>query len=1039
MSTTKTYWKGIEELDKDEQFVAASQKEFAQEIPVDEFLNDSKLSEEGTTRRDFLKFLGFSVTAASLAACETPVTKTIPYLVKPEEITPGIANYYASTFSDGNDYCSILVKTREGRPIHITGNKLSGVTKGGVSARVNSSVLSLYDSERLQGPLSSGAESSWDSVDGDILKKLAAIAAKGGSIRILSNSITSPSTKKVIAGFIEKYSEENEEGVAGDVQHITYDDISASGIINANVESFGVAGIPDYKFDKATAIVTIGADFMSNWLSSIQYNVDYASTRNPESGSMSSLIAFETTLSLTGSSADTRVAIKESEHGSVIVSLYNAVAKKIGGSTIAGGTDQYAESIELAAGRLVASKGTSLVIAGSNSKSVQVVVNGINELLGNYGTTLDIDANVTIKQGDDTKVEALLKEMASGKVNALITYGVNPVYTLPGASDAIAKVGLKISLADRNDETASICDYVCPDNHYLESWNDASPKKGEYSLCQPTISPLFKTRQAQDSLLAWSGNSSTYESFLMDNWKDSVLGTDASMDVWNDCLRDGVYSTTSGDIVDEDVEMQEGKTDGFSGDLSVAAAKIKASSTGGAVELVMYQKVGIGNGNQANNPWLQELPDPISKIVWDNYITMAPSDMTANGYEQKIGEATPADLVKLTVGGKSVELPVIVQPGQKAGTVGLALGYGRTNAGKAGNGVGANAFDFTSFIDGNITYSNLDVTVTGTGNKYEIASTQTHHTLMGRDMIKEASLEDFIKDNKAGNPDIMVTDYDGVKKNPYKINLWNDHDIEKGHRWGLSIDLSTCNGCSACVTSCHSENNVPVVGKDEVRRSRDMSWLRIDRYYSSDTKKDDFEIGFMDRAGLMEIPSENPQVAFQPLMCQHCNHAPCETVCPVAATTHSNEGLNQMAYNRCVGTRYCANNCPYKVRRFNWFNYNGNSDFATNPAQDSLARMVLNPDVVVRSRGVMEKCSLCVQRIQGGKLVAKKAGRPVEDGDMTTACAEACPTNAIQFGDLNNNATAVAKDASSDRGYVLIEELGVQPNIYYKTKVRNNA
>ncbi|MCH7535408.1 MAG: TAT-variant-translocated molybdopterin oxidoreductase [Bacteroidetes bacterium] len=814
MSKTKTYWKGIEELEQDEKFIASAHDEFKEEIPVDEFLSDSNLSNGGTSRRDFLKFLGFSVTAASLAACETPVTKTIPYVVKPEEITPGVANYYASTFSDGNDYCSILVKTREGRPIHISGNKLSGVTKGGVNARVNSSVLSLYDSERLRGPLAGGAESTWSSVDGAIGKKLSAIVAKGGVIRILSNSITSPSTKKVIGDFIAGLSSGDDENTV-DAQHITYDDISASGMIQANEESFGVASLPDYKFDKAKSIVSIGADFMVNWLNSIQYAGDYATTRNPDSNWMSRLVQFETTLSLTGSNADQRNAIKASEHGVVTVALYNAVAKKLGSSSISGGTSEYAEAIESAASDLVAAKGSSIVVSGSNSKSDQVVVNGINSLLGNYGNTIDLSANVNIKQADDTKVEALVKEMVAGKVDALIVYGVNPAYSLPGAADAIAKVGLKISFSSTNDETAALCDYVCPDHHYLESWNDSNPKKGHYSLAQPTISPLFNTRQAQDSLLKWSGSDSDFQSFLMNNWKDSILEEDASLDDWNTCLRDGVFETSGDNIVDEDVQMID-EASGFGGDLSAAVSAIAGARKGGKWELVLYQKIGIGNGNQANNPWLQELSDPISKIVWDNYVTMAPSDMEKNGFEQKTGEATPASMVNLKVGDSdTVELPVIVQPGQKAGTIGLALGYGRTNGGRtATEAGGVNAFNYVSLSGGNLNYSNLDVSIEGSGNTHPIASTQTHHTLMGRDMIKESTHEEYKKDKRAGNPKVLVTNYDGkTKENPYKINLWNDHDIDKGHRWGLSIDLSTCNGCSACVTACHSENNVLSLSK----------------------------------------------------------------------------------------------------------------------------------------------------------------------------------------------------------------------------------
>jgi molybdopterin-containing oxidoreductase family iron-sulfur binding subunit len=485
------------------------------------------------------------------------------------------------------------------------------------------------------------------------------------------------------------------------------------------------------------------------------------------------------------------------------------------------------------------------------------------------------------------------------------------------------------------------------------------------------------------------------------------------------------------------------------------------------MELVLYQKVGLGNGKQANNPWLQELPDPISRVTWDNYITMNPNDMDEKGFTKVIGQEWPADTAKVTVGEKSLELPVYPQPGQKKGTIGIALGYGRGAEGepignaafqcdefgahktdKDGNPipVGKNAFPFVSYRNGALDYRAFGAKVEKTGNSYPIATTQTHHTIMGRESIlKETTLETYKNGKKSEyNPDHTLKvheDGKAVEKEATKIDLWREHPVEsKGHRWGLSIDLSTCLGCGACVIACSAENNVPVVGKDEVRRTREMHWLRIDRYYSSKVE-DKIEDHYDELSHKqMDTPeAENPDVTFQPMMCQHCNHAPCETVCPVAATTHSNEGLNMMAYNRCIGTRYCANNCPYKVRRFNWFNYKRYKKFEnTNPAQGDMSRMVLNPDVTVRSRGVMEKCSMCVQRIQAGKLEAKKEGHPVEDGAIQTACAEACPTNAITFGDINDDKSQVHEDHTDNkRGYYALEEIGTEPNVAYKVKVRN--
>ena len=1026
MSNTKKYWKSLEQLNDDPNLVQASKNEFAEAVPVDVFLSDSKLTESTTPRRDFLKFLGFSVTAASLAACETPVTKAIPYLVKPEEITPGVANWYASTYYDGNDYANILVKTREGRPIHITGNRFSTLTRGGINARINSSVLSLYDSNRLKGPLANGKETTWDVVDQDIKNGLDKIAADGGNIRILTNSVISPSTKRVIADFSAKYP---------NVKQVTYDAISYAALIKANETSFGKAVIPAYDFSKAKVIVSIAADFLSEWLSSVEYSVQYAATRKPANEWMSRHYQFETNLSLSGSNADTRVRVKPSEQGTAVLALYNSIAKKAGAPTAGTVNVPFADQISKAAEDLWANKGNSLVVAGANDIAIQTVVNAINSLLGNYGATIDLDNNVFTKQGTDTEVAELVKEMGSGTVGALFIYNVNPVYSLPNSAEfteALKKVKMTVSFADRADETASLANYVCPDHHYLESWNDFNPKKNGFSLAQPTISPLFKTRQAQQSLLKWAGNDSDYYAYIKETWTKDIFPLQTAdtffESFWNTSLHNSIFELPK--IPSAPVS--------FKGDISAAAQKINAVK-GGEIELSLYIKAGLGDGSQANNPWLQEFPDPISKITWDNYVTMAPAQMDEAkwGFSRLVRGNDEANIVEVTANGQTIKLPVIPQPGQAYGTIGIALGYGRTKAGKAGDNVGKNAFPFVSFSNGTFNYDVFDVQISpAAGEVHPIAATQTHHTMMGRNIVKETSLEEYKKDPKAGNPDLLLASHEG-KKRPDFLNLWEEHPVEEvGHRWGMSIDLNSCIGCGSCVTACQSENNVPVVGKDEVRRSREMHWIRIDRYYTSDAVEG--ELTAMERAG------ENPEVSFQPMLCQHCNHAPCETVCPVAATTHSNEGLNQMTYNRCIGTRYCANNCPYKVRRFNWFNYTGNDQFAdVNPAQDSLARMVLNPDVVVRSRGVIEKCSFCVQRIQGGKLDAKKEGRKVIDGEIQTACASACPTSAIIFGDINDKGSNDGKGSlvrtlfNNPRSYAVLEEVGTKPNVNYLTKIRN--
>ena len=1032
MNNSKKYWNSLEQLNGDTAFVEASQKEFSEQVPVDEFIGKQTDESGNSSRRDFLKFLGFSITAATLAACEAPIVKSIPYVVKPEEITPGVANYYSSSFYDGNDYCSVLVKTREGRPILIEGNKLSPITKGRITARVNSSVLSLYDSKRYNAPQADGNDSNWSDIDGQISDKLKSIAASGGQVRVLSSTIASPSTQKAINEFGAQFV--NEE--VSNFKHVSYDAISHSGMLEANLRDFGESIIPDYDFTKANSIVSIDADFLNSWLIASANLNDYSIGRKPANGKMSKHFQFEANLSMTGSNADVRGAVKPSELGVVATELYNAVASKVGQSKISSGSieddNNIASKINEAAASLIANKGASMVVCGVNDVNIQTIVNGINQMLNNYGNTINLDSALKVRSGIDGEVASLISEMAAGQVDALFVYGVDPSYTLPavlGFNVALEKVGMKVSLSGKPNATSGLCDFVCPDSHYLESWNDINPKVGHYSIQQPTIKTIFNTRQAQQSLLKWTGVELDYYDFVKANWETSIFALQTKYsyfnEFWNTVVHDGVF------IADKKKSWEWA----YANNASTAAQNIKVIASGD-FELALYASNAIGDGAQSDNPWLQELPDPVSKVVWDNYIMMNPADMEGL-YEIRTAQEVPADLATLESNGQTITLPVVAIPGQRVGTVGVAIGYG--NSMVDGRSVGANAYSLTNFTNNSIGFNVSGVTVTKTGEKYPIASTQTHHTMMGRKIVNETDIETFNKGDKENyNATILLKDAFGLDKTTAELDLWNEHPIAKGHRWGLSVDLNACTGCGACVTACNAENNVPVVGKDEVRRTRTMSWMRIDRYYSSDydPKRKDGEKSYNE----MEVPSKYPEVVHQPLMCQHCNHAPCETVCPVAATTHSNEGLNQMTYNRCVGTRYCANNCPFKVRRFNWFNYVGDEKFADfNPSQDSVMRMVLNPDVTVRSRGVMEKCSMCVQRIQAGKLEAKKNSEPVQNQAIQTACSSACNENAIVFGDINDDKHTIASLAKDDRAYNMLEEVGVKPNIYYQTKVRNIA
>jgi len=1012
---SKRYWKGVEELQNDAEFVRLKNDEFFEPLPLDKLVSKKAEESNTTPRRDFLKFLGFSVAAASLAACEAPVRKTIPYLIRPEQITPGIPDWYASTYFDGYDYCSVLVKTREGRPIKLEGNTLSSVTKGGVNARVQASVLSLYDSARLKFPTSAGNPSTWDVVDKAITAKLFSIAANGGKIRIVSSTVISPTTMKAIADFKAKYPT---------TSHVMYDAVSVSAMNEANKDSFGMSVIPSYHFEKAKIIAAFDCDFLVHWISPIEYSRQYAETRKLNNGKkeMSRHYQFESALSVTGSNADKRIGLKPSQQLAALANLYNAVAGHAGAAAVgAAPAGEIEKEIKTLAKELWENKGESLVVCGTNDKNCQVLVNGINSMLGNYGSTIDLDNPCRLRQGNDADLATFLTEVKKGEVSGVLFYNCNPVYSLPDGNalgDALKKTVLSVSFADRIDETAAHCEFVCPDHHPLEAWNDAEPRAGVYSLCQPTIAPLFSTRAMQESLLTWAGNTApNYHDYLQANWNSSILGK-ASSD-WNKALQDGVLETAP----------SSGKSYQSNANHGVSAGAVNSGASGG-MELVLYEKTGIGNGMQANNPWLQELPDPVSKITWDNYLAVSPRDAKTNSWRQ-------GQVVAVKAGNVSVNVPVVIQPGQVAGTVSLAVGYGRTASGKVGNNVGKNAYPFVTFNNNNLSYNVSGVSIQKTADDdHKLAATQTHHTMMGRAILKETNLEEWKKDPKAGNEEeeFQVKVGKEISKGKAEdLNLWNDFNVGN-HHWGMGIDLNSCIGCGACVVACTAENNVPVVGREEVGRSREMHWIRIDRYYSSDADPKEGEEG--DNSA-MEHPSEMPKVAFQPVMCQHCAHAPCETVCPVIATSHSSEGMNQMIYNRCVGTRYCANNCPYKVRRFNWFQYSDNQKFNFN-MNDDLGKMVLNPDVVVRSRGVMEKCSLCVQRLQEGKLNAKKAGRKIADGEIKTACAQSCPTNAITFGDYNNPDSELNKMRNPDgRGYHLLGELDVQPNVYYLTKVRN--
>lgn len=1033
MASNKKYWKNEAELNPNDSIVETlRQNEFVEPIPVDDFLGDKEtLSSTNTNRRDFLKYVGFSTAAASLAACEGPVIKSIPYVVQPENIVPGVANFYATSIANGFDFASVLIKTREGRPIKVENNTLAKVG-GGTNARIQASILSLYDSTRLQGPTANGEPIEWTALNAAVRAKMGSLKGSSKKIALLTQTYASPSTNRLMGEL--KAANEN-------VEHITYDAISEDAALTAFEQVYGERALADYNFEKASLIVSIGADFLSDWQGG-GYDGGYSKGRVPKNGKMSRHIQLEANMSLTGANADKRVPLTPTAQKVILAKVYG----KLNGTSVGGNTSEYDSVVDQIAGEIKKAGSGAVVVTGLDDVNAQSVVLAINKMLGSKA--FDAAAPKYIRQGNVKAVNSLIADMKSGRVGVLIMDGVNPLYSLPNAADfkeGLEKVDVTVAFSPNWNETAEAVQYVAASNHYLESWGDIEVKKGHYSLMQPTINELFDTKQFQSAVLAWVGSEKTYYDFIKETWSTSILnGAD-----WSQTLQDGVFSSdtmmvdaemASEEIVSEEVEVVQS--------LPIASAiRSLANSTSDGMELTLYSKVGMGDGQQANNPWLQEFPDPITRVSWDNYVTISKADAEAMGVENVnvANGGMDGNYVNLTVNGITVEnVPVVVQPGQAKGSVGLSFGYGKKVGMKEEMQTGVNAF---ALYDG--FGANQSVKIEKAAGNHEFACIQLHKTLMGRgDIIKETSLEIFNTKDHAEWNHVPQVSLNHQEVPATSVDLWDSFDRSIGHHFNMSIDLNACTGCGACVIACHAENNVPVVGKAEVRKSRDMHWLRIDRYYSSeetfeadDTKKEEFDglsgdKGSLGGFGELEDPSENPQVAFQPVMCQHCNHAPCETVCPVAATSHGRQGQNQMAYNRCVGTRYCANNCPYKVRRFNWFLYNNNDEFDFHMNND-LGKMVLNPDVNVRSRGVIEKCSMCIQKTQFTILEAKRDGRVIEDGEFQTACSSACSNGAIVFGDINDHESKIAELKESDRMYHLLEHVGTKPNVFYHVKVRN--
>jgi molybdopterin-containing oxidoreductase family iron-sulfur binding subunit len=840
-------------------------------------------------------------------------------------------------------------------------------------------------------------------------------------VRFLTDSVGGPAAREAIAAFLSRYR---------DGRHVTYDPISTSAIADAHLATHGARIVPRYRFDQAQTIVALGADFLGPWISPMEHTAGYRAGRQVEQGAerFSHHVQFESRMTLSGSNADRRVAVPAGAMTLIAAWLANELADLSRSPTpwhsLPACPIDAPEIAALAKKLWDSPRGKTLVVCGENDVTAQKLTNFANHLLGNYGaaaagTTLDLEGVSTRRHGDDGQLRKLLDEIETGAVDALFVRGVNPLYDLPAGerlARAMEKVQLVVSFAEQENETTRQAGFVCPEPHFLESWGDAEPRAGLVSIRQPTLRRIGSTRPLLESLAAWSGKRAKAYDLLRASWRQNVFprrAADAASTFdafWNRALHDGFVRLS-----------EPGMPDGLRRFEMSAVTAPAAWSTTGSDEFVLdlHPSAGMLDGRHAHNPWLHELPDPIAKTVWDNFAAFSPAAAASLGL-------TGGDVVRVTTGDEdlSVELPVLVQPGQHERCVAIALGYGRQGTDRfaevgpqwlegrptlvKGETIGTSAAPLLDWVDGTLSYGGRRVRVEKTGRRHELVATQLHHSLempaklvMGRDterhIAQETTLAAWRRDPGAG----------GGHGHHDLPSLWPDHP-KSPHHWGLAIDLTACTGCSACVIACQAENNIPVVGKDEVRRAREMHWMRIDRYYSGE--------------------GSDVDVVHMPMMCQHCDNAPCETVCPVQATVQSAEGLNQQVYNRCVGTRYCANNCPYKVRRFNWFDY---------PHEEPLENLTLNPDVTVRSRGVMEKCSLCVQRIQDAKSESKQSGLPIADGEIQPACVQSCPAGAIVFGDMNDPESKLSHHKHDPRHFVVLEELGVKPVVGYLTLVRN--
>ncbi len=983
-----------------------------------QFDDDSDLSAwreptpESVRRRSFLKAVGFGVASLAAGGCQKVApTKAIPVLQQPPGVTPGRPLYYATVCGACPSGCGMLTKCRDGRPIKLEGLAGHPVSDGGLCAVGQASLLGLYDRLRFPQPQQKGNIITWNSADELIRSKLKSIDQSGRAVCILSGTINSPTLQRTIDRFLATFA---------NGRHIQFDALSNSAVADAHGQTHGIRAVPQFHFDRAEVIVGFDADFLGTWVSPVEFTAQRASGRNLNVNPplMSYHVQFEPCMTITGSNADLRVPVAPLDVATVLAQLASEISRRLDEpfdvQIPATGLPVSNEILDDLANRLVRAAGKSLLVCGQQDLTAQKLCNYINQLLGNYGSTLQIGPAASARNGSDGQLAMLIDQMRQSTVGALLIHDVNPLYEIPrhlNFAAALDRVELVVQLAVRPDETTEKAHVVCPVPHFLESWRDCQVRPGVFAIGQPVIQPLFQTRPLMETLSIWMGERISSRDLIERYWHSNVYPQAANPTDFRQFFHQAIHDGW----VRVETETQPAAT--FNRE-SISGIHVNPTQT--EYTLVAYSKLGLLDGKHAYNPWLQELPDPVSKVTWDNYACV--SVATAKRLNVEEGDVVRLDFQD----DDSVELPVYIQPGTHDGVIAVALGYGsvaterfagvgpqwierRPTVGLDGR-VGKNIADLLRFDEHLFRYWRSGLQITATGEHHPLASTQTYHKItvpqrlapaggLRRAVVQETTFADFLADPTSGHH----------AHHTFGPDIYPDDHPKTGHRWAMAVDLNACTGCSACVIACQAENNISVVGKDEVRRRRDMHWMRIDRYYSGE--------------------GDEVDVVHQPMMCQHCDNAPCENVCPVLATVHTAEGLNAQVYNRCVGTRYCANNCAYKVRRFNWFHYD---------RADPLENLVLNPDVTVRSRGVMEKCTFCVQRLQNAKIEAKRVGRPVADDDVQTACQQSCPARAIEFGDVNNRESRVSRLLDNNpRAFRVLEEIGVEPSVYYMTLVRN--